>query len=49
MRLHNAAFLALLIALALSGVEGPVAVTAQGNLGTYEDRIAVEDVMARYE
>jgi uncharacterized protein (TIGR02246 family) len=22
--------------------------TAQGNLGTYEDRIAVEDVMARY-
>ena len=23
-------------------------VTAQGNLGTYEDRIAVEDVMARY-
>ena len=23
-------------------------VTAQGNLGTYEDRIAVDDVMARY-
>jgi uncharacterized protein (TIGR02246 family) len=23
-------------------------ITAQGNLGTYEDRIAVEDVMARY-
>jgi uncharacterized protein (TIGR02246 family) len=40
MRLHHAAFLALLIA--------PVLVTAQGNLGTYEDRIAVEDVMARY-
>jgi uncharacterized protein (TIGR02246 family) len=40
MRLHHAAFLALLI--------GPVLVTAQENLGTYEDRIAVEDVMARY-
>jgi uncharacterized protein (TIGR02246 family) len=26
----------------------PVLVSAQGNLGTYEDRIAVEDVMARY-
>src|SRR4029434_8515680 len=40
MRLHHAAFIALLIA--------PVLVTAQGNLGTYEDRIAVEDVIARY-
>ena len=40
MRLHHAAFVALLIA--------PVPVTAQGNLGTYEDRTAVEDVMARY-
>ena len=40
MRLLHAAFVALLIA--------PVLVTAQGNLGTYEDRIAVEDVMARY-
>ena len=40
MRLHHAAFAALLIA--------PVLVTAQGNLGAYEDRIAVEDVMARY-
>jgi uncharacterized protein (TIGR02246 family) len=38
--LHHAAVLALVIA--------PVLVTAQGNLGTYEDRIAVEDVMARY-
>ena len=37
----------LFIAVVLSGVEGPVLV-AQGNLGTYEDRIAVEDVMARY-
>ena len=26
----------------------PALVTAQGNLGSYEDRIAVEDVMARY-
>ena len=40
MRLHHVAFVALLIA--------PVLVTAQGSLGTYEDRIAVEDVMARY-
>src|SRR6476659_4466863 len=40
MRLHPTAFVALLIA--------PVLVTAQGNLGIYEDRIAVEDVMARY-
>jgi uncharacterized protein (TIGR02246 family) len=40
MRLHHVAFLALLVA--------PVLVTAQGSLGTYEDRIAVEDVMARY-
>jgi uncharacterized protein (TIGR02246 family) len=40
MRLHHAALVALLVA--------PVPVAAQGNLGTYEDRIAVEDVMARY-
>jgi uncharacterized protein (TIGR02246 family) len=40
MRLHHAAFIALLIA--------PGNITAQENLGTYEDRIAVEDVMARY-
>jgi uncharacterized protein (TIGR02246 family) len=40
MRLHHAALLALLLATA--------PVTAQSNLGTYEDRIAVEDVMARY-
>ena len=40
MRLHHAALLAVLIA--------PVTVTAQGNLGTYEDRVAVEDVMMRY-
>jgi uncharacterized protein (TIGR02246 family) len=40
MRLHYAVFVALLLA--------PVLVTAQEHLGTYEDRIAVEDVMARY-
>ena len=40
MRLRLAAFLALVVA--------PALVTAQGNLGTYQDRIAVEDVMARY-
>jgi uncharacterized protein (TIGR02246 family) len=40
MRLHHATVVALLSA--------PVLATAQGNLGTYEDRIAVEDVMARY-
>jgi ketosteroid isomerase-like protein len=48
MRLHHAASLALLVGLGLSGVEGPVVLTAQEKLGTYEDRIAVEDVMARY-
>lgn len=45
MRQHHATV--LFIALALIGGEGP-AITAQGNLGTYEDRVAVEDVMARY-
>ena len=40
MRLHHTALIALLIA--------PVLVTAQENLGTYDDRMAVEDVMARY-
>ena len=41
MRLLHAAFIiALLVA--------PAVVCAQGDLGTYEDRIAVEDVMARY-
>jgi uncharacterized protein (TIGR02246 family) len=39
MRWHHA-----LVALLVS----PVLVSAQGNLGTYEDRVAVEDVMARY-
>jgi uncharacterized protein (TIGR02246 family) len=48
MRLRHAAFIALLLTPALGGVEGPAFVSAQGNLGTYEDRIAVEDVMARY-
>ena len=40
MKLYCAVFIALLLA--------PVLVTAQDNLGTYEDRVAVEDVMARY-
>jgi uncharacterized protein (TIGR02246 family) len=40
MRLFHAALIALLIA--------PTFVIAEDNLGTYEDRIAVEDVMARY-
>jgi len=40
MRLPHAFVIALLIS--------PVALTAQEHLGTYDDRIAVEDVMARY-
>jgi uncharacterized protein (TIGR02246 family) len=40
MRLYCAVFVALLIA--------PALVNAQEHLGTYEDRMAVEDVMARY-
>lgn len=40
MRLRHTALFALLLAPAVAG--------AQGNLGTYEDRVAVEDVMARY-
>ena len=40
MRLHHAALLAVLIS--------PMTVIAQADLGTYADRIAVEDVMARY-
>ncbi len=40
MRLHHAYLIAFLMA--------PALVTAQGHLGTYEDRVAVEDVMARY-
>lgn len=40
MRLYHAVIVALLIA--------PVLAPAQESLGAYEDRIAVEDVMARY-
>jgi uncharacterized protein (TIGR02246 family) len=40
MRLHPAVLVALIIA--------PTLVAAQEHLGAYEDRIAVEDVMARY-
>jgi uncharacterized protein (TIGR02246 family) len=48
MRLLHTTLVALLIALVLSGIEWPAFATAQDNLGTYDDRIAVEDVMARY-
>ena len=52
MRLHHAALIALVIApilvLVLATMVVPARVTAQEKLGTYEDRIAVEDVMARY-
>lgn len=48
MRLHRAALIVFLIAFVLSGVKRPALVAAEENLGTYEDRIAVEDVMARY-
>lgn len=44
----HATLIALVIAPALSGFEGPALISAQDSLGTYEDRIAVEDVMARY-
>jgi uncharacterized protein (TIGR02246 family) len=44
MRLRYAALTALLIGLTCA----PALVTAEENLGTYDDRIAVEDVMARY-
>ena len=40
MRYRYAVLLTLLIV--------PATLTAQGNLGTYEDRVAVEDVMMRY-
>src|SRR5215510_15177398 len=44
MRLHCAALIALFIGL----ISAPALISAEENLGTYEDRIAVEDVMARY-
>ena len=44
MRLHHTALFALVIA----SVIVPMRATARENLGTNEDRIAVEDVMARY-
>ena len=47
MRLHHA-LIAFLIAPALSGIEGSALVSAQAGLGTYDDRVAIEDVMARY-
>jgi uncharacterized protein (TIGR02246 family) len=44
MRLHHAALILLVITL----LSAPALITAEEKLGTYEDRIAVEDVMARY-
>lgn len=44
MRMLQAAFLLMSLAV----VSAPARVVAQEKLGTYEDRIAVEDVMARY-
>jgi uncharacterized protein (TIGR02246 family) len=52
MRPHHAALIALVIApflvLYIATMVVPARLTAQEKLGTYEDRIAVEDVMARY-
>jgi len=47
MRLHYGPFIALAIALSAS-INATALVTAEENLGSYEDRTAVEDVMARY-
>jgi hypothetical protein len=44
MRLHTGLHCVAIVISLLA----PVVATAQANLGTYEDRIAVEDVMARY-
>jgi uncharacterized protein (TIGR02246 family) len=48
MRLHYAALIAVFIALTSVLISAPTLAAAEDNLGTYEDRIAVEDVMARY-
>ena len=48
MRLHHVVPILMVIAVVIAMVMGPAHVTAQEKLGTYEDRIAVEDVMARY-
>jgi uncharacterized protein (TIGR02246 family) len=44
MRLHYTGIIVLLIVL----ISSPALVIGEDNLGTYQDRIAVEDVMARY-
>jgi uncharacterized protein (TIGR02246 family) len=44
MRLRDAGLITLLIAL----ISAPALLTAEENLGSYEERVAVEDVMARY-
>ena len=49
MRLHYAGIFALVIGISiLVGAQHSTLAAAPENLGTYEDRIAVEDVMARY-
>ena len=47
MRLHHSAPIAVFTAL-LALMVSPAHFAAEDKLGTYEDRIAVEDVMARY-
>src|SRR6185295_13802204 len=44
MRLHYTGIIVLLIVL----ISAPALVIGEDNLGSYQDRIAVEDVMARY-
>ena len=44
MRLHFAVLIAFIVVVAI----GPALIAAEDSLGTYEDRTAVEDVMARY-
>jgi len=50
MRMHLSVIIAILFGATFVAATfvAPLCATAQGNLGTYEDRIAVEDVMARY-
>ena len=48
MRLRYAVSLALLVAPALARPQATASLAAPGNLGTYEERMAVQDVMARY-
>ena len=47
-RLKHTPAMRPLSTILIAALIAPAAVTAQGSLGTYEDRVAVEDVMARY-